>query len=733
MSVLLPEQEVLSMAKQNRKLEPTVILCFNLICPEGEEDAVNIRDGFDSLIDMVLDRIPDAKDNVIKAKDGMITIPFSAEEIASGLVKAINTALEIQSLWLNSPVHLSRKKKKKELINLSIAIHQTAFPGGKPGGFGLECVAALWSLAQRESEKDKNTKIFLSRDGYDVLEATSRLDSELNFINLGIQNFEDIPPMTVYEIRKKGEQDGKEEELIKTFLEGVPCALGFVGREIELRKLQSLLKINNTAMVCGLPGMGKTALCSKLASLIQDTHKVFWITLHEDITEEIILVQLAAFLAEAGDKTLKRAQNSSMDKKIQALISSLEKNKYALFFDLEGYTVKDDPIKAILSALDRELKQSMVVFIVPRKVEFLERSSLEPVSLGELNHGEIIQFFKVREQEDLPERIMKEIIEKVGGNPYILKHFTGLIQRYWYDPEELVNQLPRYREEAEKYLLERLFSEASLEEKNLLFLLSLLRKPTDDTMAKEIYRLSDFEERINSILGFFVFTIYPDNKYIVHSITKKIALLQERDVRRIHQQIGDCFNNLLNTKNADKDIYSYLETHYHYFECGCINESFEIIFHNLEALIKSGYPKTIEQLLNKYTPLILKPENWVNLWQCKGIIAESMSDFTRAQGFYQEMLMAAEKIMFHVGRIHSLMFLARNSFSIGEVTEAIETLNKACQLSERIEDKDLMAEVYRKLSEYYLDAGNSQKSKEWAEKIEQLSAEKIETGKEWIY
>ncbi|MBI4778059.1 hypothetical protein HY792_03980 [Candidatus Desantisbacteria bacterium] len=79
------------------------------------------------------------------------------------------------------------------------------------------------------------------------------------------------------------------------------------------------------------------------------------------------------------------------------------------------------------------------------------------------------------------------------------------------------------------------------------------------------------------------------------------------------------------------------------------------------------------------------------------------------------------------------MLLARNSFSVGEVTEAIETLTKACQLSERIEDKDLMAEIYRKMSEYYLDAGKSQKSKEWAEKIEQLSAEKIETGKEWIY
>ncbi|MFH1898608.1 MAG: tetratricopeptide repeat protein [Candidatus Desantisbacteria bacterium] len=721
------------MAKPNRKLEPIVILCVNLICPEGETDVVNIRDSFDLLIAKVLEEIPDAKDNVIKAKDGLMTIPFSADEIVSGLVKAINTAIEVQSLWLNSPVNLSRKRKKKELINLSIAIHQTAFPGGKPGGFGLECIAALWSLAQKESEKDKNGKIFLSRDGYDVLEAASRLDPELNFINLGIQRFENIPPMTVYEIRKKGEQDGKEEELIKTFLEGVPCALGFVGRETELEKLQSLLKTNNTAMVCGLPGIGKTALCSKLASLLQDTNKVFWITLPEDITEEILLVQLAAFLAEAGDKTLKKVQNLSGDKKIAALISSLEKNKYALFFDLEGYTIKDDQIKTILSALDRELKKSVVVFIVPRKVEFLERSSLEPVSLSELNRREIIQFLSARDQEDLPERVKDEIIEKVGGNPYILKHFTGLIQRYWYDPEELVNQLPRYREEAEKYLLERLFSEASLEEKNLLFLLSLLRKPTDDTMAKEIYRLADFEEKINSILGFFVFTIYPDNKYIAHSITKKMALSQERDVRRIYQQIGDCFNNLLNTKNTDKDIYNYLEPSYYYFECGCINESFEIIFHNLETLIKSGYPKTIEQLLNKYTPLILKPENWVNLWQCKGNIAEFMGDFGRAQDFYQEMLTAAEKIMFHTGRIRAWMFLARNSFAKGETTEAVETLNKACQLAERIDDKDLMAEVYRKLSEYYLDAGNSQKSEEWAERIEQLLAKKIETGKEWIY
>jgi tetratricopeptide (TPR) repeat protein len=396
---------------------------------------------------------------------------------------------------------------------------------------------------------------------------------------------------------------------------------------------------------------------------------------------------------------------------------------------MESYTIKDDQ-KAILSALDKKLEKSIVIFIAPRKVEFLERSSIEPIMLGELTHEEIVQSLG---QEDMPEKVKNEIIEKIGGNPSALKHFTGLIERYWYDPEELANQLPRYREDAEKYVMERLFSEASLEEKNLLFLLSMLRKPIDNTMAKAIYKLSDFEERINSILNFFVFTMYPDNRYIAHPITKRMALSQERDTKRIHQQIGDCFNNLLNTKNVEKDIHVYLETFYHYFECGWTNEAFEIISNNLTILIEAGYPKTIEQLLNKYTSLILKPENWVNLWQCKGIIAEFMGDFERAQGFYQEMLSIAERIMFHAGRIHAWMLLARNSLAKGETTEAIETLNKACQLAERIEDKDLRQEVYQRMSEYYLNTGDKEASDEWDDKVEQLLIKKNEPEKEWIY
>ena len=446
----------------------------------------------------------------------------------------------------------------------------------------------------------------------------------------------------------------------------------------------------------------------------------------------MIFAQLNTFLAEQGDETLSIPQ-LGIEKKIQALINSLEKNKYALFFDMESYLIKDDSIKAILSALDGKLEKSIVIFITPRKVEFLERSSIEPIMLGELIGKEIVQFLESFEQEDISEKVKNEIIEKIGGNPSILKHFTSLIKRYWYDPAELANQLPRYKEDAEKYVMERLFSEASLDEKNLLFLLSMLRKPIDNTMAKAIYKLADFEERINSVLNFFVFTMYPDNRYISHPITKRMALSQERDANRIHQQIGDCFNNLLNTKNAEKDIHAYMETFYHYFECGWTNEAFEIISNNLTILIESGYPKTIEQLLNKYTSSILKPENWVNLWRCKGVIAEFMGDFGRAQEFYQEMLQYAERIMFHAGRIHAWLLLSRNSFAKGETIEAAEMLNKACQLAERIENKDLMAEVYQKLSEYYLDIGDKQTSEEWDDKVEQLIIKKNEMEKEWIY
>ncbi|MBI4778021.1 ATP-binding protein [Candidatus Desantisbacteria bacterium] len=732
------------MAKQNRKLEPTVILCFNLIYPEGgaplaaeeaaplAEDIIHIRDRFDSLIDKVLDGIENGRDNILKAKDGMFTMFFPSDEIVSSLIKAIDIANEIKTLWLNSSVNLSRKKEKKELIFLAIAIHQAAFPGGKPGGFGLECGIVLWNLASKESERDKNIKILISRDVYDVLEAASKLDPELNFVSLGLQKFEDIPPMTVYEINKKNAQEEKKEALIKIFLEAAPQFSGFVGREAELRKLQSSIETNNIAMVCGLPGIGKTALCSRLAAIIQDTYKIFWLTLHEDITEEMIFVYLDAFLAEKEDETLKMSQLGT-EERIQALINSMEKNKYALFFDMERYTVKDDQIKTILSAIDKKLKKSIAIFIVPRKIEFLERASIEPIMLGELTREEIAQFLEVFGQENIPEKVKNEIIEKIGGNPSILKYFTSLIERYWYDPEELANQLPRYREDAEKYVIERLFSEASLEEKNLLFLLSMLRKPIDTTMAKAIYKLSDFEERINSVLKFFVFTMYPDNRYIAHPITKKMALTQERDVKRIHQQIGDCFNNLLNTKNVEKDIHAYLETFYHYFECGWTNEAFEIISNNLEILIESGYPKTMEQLFNKYTISILKPENWVNLWQCRGIIAEFMGDFGRAQEFYSEMLSYAEKIMFHAGRIHAWMLLARNSLAMGKATEAIETLNKACQLAERIENKDLIHEVYQKLSEYYLNTGDKKTAEEWDDKVEQLIIKKDETEKEWIY
>ena len=44
-----------------------------------------------------------------------------------------------------------------------------------------------------------------------------------------------------------------------------------------------------------------------------------------------------------------------------------------------------------------------------------------------------------------------------------------------------------------------------------------------------------------------------------------------------------------------------------------------------------------------------------------------------------------------------------------------------------------MTEVYQKISEYYIDTGDSKTAEEWDDKVEQLYIKKDETEKEWIY
>jgi tetratricopeptide (TPR) repeat protein len=365
-------------------------------------------------------------------------------------------------------------------------------------------------------------------------------------------------------------------------------------------------------------------------------------------------------------------------------------------------------------------------------VEFLKNACDHAIMLQELTLEEGVEFLKQFGLRDLPEEMLQEIIKKIGSNPFVLKHFIGLIQRHWYSPQELIQELPRYKEEIEKCIIEKLFADVSIEEKNLLFLLSLLRKPVNNKLSKCIYKLSDFEEKLYSLLKFFVFIEYENEYYKVHPLTKRISLLQNRDIKRIHQYIAECFDKQINANNKKNDINMYLERHYHYFESGATNEAFKGIYDNLYELINAGYLKTIEQLLSKYTPTILKPENWVNLWQCKGIIAETRGDFETAEKYYKEMFQYADKILFHQGKIDALILLGKNASLKGDILHAKEFLIKSAQLAEKIDYKDKLAEVYHQIAEYCSKMGDMEDAKKWNEKAIQISNKKDKEGKEWI-
>jgi hypothetical protein len=238
-----------------------------------------------------------------------------------------------------------------------------------------------------------------------------------------------------------------------------PTAAGVVGRDAELAYYAHVLQTRHLAVITGMPGVGKTALASVLASQEGRPGKVFWHTLHRGEGIEEVIWRLAGFLYWHGHKDLWRTlQGIPLSGGpppppavlLDYLCQALRGHGFLLCLDDLDY-VQDDPLmERFLTRVGPMLEEGEIQLIVTSQrvpsfvradearplpglsledtVQFLAKRGLPLLGVEEVK-GKIWDSAELQQMQDLMSAdLVANLYDRTEGNPTFLEMAVDAIR-----------------------------------------------------------------------------------------------------------------------------------------------------------------------------------------------------------------------------------------------------------------------------------------------------------------
>lgn len=241
----------------------------------------------------------------------------------------------------------------------------------------------------------------------------------------------------------------------------------FVGREHELTYYQKSLLSENIAILTGLPGIGKSALGSCLASKFQlEGRNVFWYNCRSKGTIQDIFVRLFDYLDYLGDPSFKNrldlwrsavpsmAESESppipvvaaiLDLKlISEIFRTLGKHRVLVCLDdfhnlqADGGTLSTDTLlDEIEIALDRGEIQFMLISqeLIPLQDEY------DIKEMKGLNDHDARLLLKQQGLQVEPSELERDLLNKLAGNAALLRYSASILADDIEPTEDVINRL----------------------------------------------------------------------------------------------------------------------------------------------------------------------------------------------------------------------------------------------------------------------------------------------------
>ncbi|MCK4444134.1 MAG: tetratricopeptide repeat protein [Thermoplasmata archaeon] len=480
----------------------------------------------------------------------------------------------------------------------------------------------------------------------------------------------------------------------------------FCGRELEIKKITSVIERGRVAVVQGIAGIGKTVLASKVCSEIKKNRSVFWYEFRKWHSLWGLLKELSRFTDAMGARELRRYLRTEKDMDLEkvrlVLKDDLGKGRTALFFD-DFQKANDEIVDFFRQLLPicKENRELAIVLMTREFVPFYDRKEVEvDHSVEEIK---LLGLDKMSSRDLVGESldefgIFDEVYAATQGHPLFLELIRSV---------PTIGPEPRLRY-IDQFIEEEIYSELDPMEKRMMKVASVYENPV------QLSRLF-FDEKMNV------------ETYL--SLKKRMLIITLEDGRvQVHDMIRRPFLSMLTPQEKDRyhlwaaegllregDEILQIEGIHHLLVSGNHSRAARCLKETGERLIDNGYNEELLSILMEFDPKTMSTDEKAVLVEREGDILKTMGHLEDAINKYDESSVLYDKAGDKEGTARTGRKTGSVYRSIGEFDEGLKSYLKALSVigkdSETIEAARIMGGIgaimarkgrFEKAVEYFL-------------------------------
>lgn len=412
----------------------------------------------------------------------------------------------------------------------------------------------------------------------------------------------------------------------------------FVGRAAELDRFRAAFAKEHLALICGMAGIGKTTLATRLALELPDQTAVFWHAFHDGNLNPFIR-RIAGFLANHGQPDLWEMIESARregikppdtETSLDTITAQLNELNVTICLDDLQYVDDDPQFGEFLSKL--QANQVPLIITARRFPSFLTAKQQEITGLSGVDTSMLLAERGIV----LPDTQISDLHSHTGGNGAFLT-LAAVVLKHAQDPAGVIAKLVEINN-IERFLMEEVNDRLSANQQRVMEGVAILGGyPGTRDVLEEMLNQRDVRRTLQELTGqFLLITGEGDygREYHQHSIIQAFYYDQprRRNRRELHLRAAEFYE----TEELDQ-----FKAAFHYAKGEDGERATQIAAKFLWQIVNQGMARPLAKLLDKVTEETLAQNDQFELWLAQGQLDTLLGDFDNGQEVLQK---AAEKL-----------------------------------------------------------------------------------------
>jgi ATP/maltotriose-dependent transcriptional regulator MalT len=420
-----------------------------------------------------------------------------------------------------------------------------------------------------------------------------------------------------------------------------PEVTGFVGREAELASYAEKLNRTQLVVISGMAGVGKTALAAVLVRQEAKLGKIFWHSFQARESVQIMMWELAGFLAWHGQAELWRLLQSAQltggeipppEMLLNYLFELVHGRNYLLCFD-DFHFVEDDPgLNKLVKRLKAAVAAGEVAIIITtrRLPDFVPAVDGTPLQgLDQVDAGQLL----ARHGLFLPPALLAELHKITAGNAQFLILAIEILQRAA-DPAKLIHRLAE-ADDVERYLMAEVDEGLSGNEQAVMGAVAVLMGyPGTREAIEAVLNQDNVWRSLRYLTDRHLLSVNEGEtgkEYRQHAMVQAFyyQLLSQPQRGRMHRRAAEYYQNTLS---------DWLKAGLHFERAGDYQEAARLATADVLGLINRGQAPQLGELLQRFKAGQLETGQWIEVKLALGRVCQLLGQVTAARASYDEAL-----------------------------------------------------------------------------------------------